>query len=141
MGSGRRPEGPHTLFLYPIYLPSVCLLPSYGMVTDICCIFQTYHNSNVPLLNYAPNVPSVCRALWLDSFVSFMTAFSLTNPLDTIKNRWPFYSSTLNMWIFMATLGFSRSGTEQTYSSTMSLWAACSLRGNSCYENRMLSSI
>ena len=28
VGSGRRPEGPHTLFLSPIYLPSVCLLPS-----------------------------------------------------------------------------------------------------------------
>ena len=29
VGSGRWPEGPHTLFLYPIYLPSVCLLPSW----------------------------------------------------------------------------------------------------------------
>ena len=33
VGSGQRPEGPHTLFLYPIYLPSVCLLPSYFFCT------------------------------------------------------------------------------------------------------------
>ena len=32
VGSGRRPEGPHTQFLYPIYLTSVCLLPSFTIV-------------------------------------------------------------------------------------------------------------
>ena len=35
VGSGRRPEGPHTLFLSPIYLPSVCLLPSLFKTTQL----------------------------------------------------------------------------------------------------------
>ena len=39
VGSGRRPEGPHTQFLYPIYLPSVCLLPSLLKV----CMVEKNH--------------------------------------------------------------------------------------------------
>ena len=35
VGSGRQPEGPHTQFLYPIYIPSVCLLPSLGLFEAI----------------------------------------------------------------------------------------------------------
>ena len=35
------------------------LLPSNFCIS---CIFQTYHNSNFPLLKYASNVPNVCRA-------------------------------------------------------------------------------
>ena len=36
---------------------------NYG-ITEICCIFQTYHDSNFPLLKYASNMPSVCHAAW-----------------------------------------------------------------------------
>ena len=35
---------------------------NYG-ITEICSIFQLYHNSNFPLQKYAWNVPSVCLAL------------------------------------------------------------------------------
>ena len=40
---------------------------NYGM-SEICSIFQLYHNSNFLLLKYASNMPNVCCALgWLAS--------------------------------------------------------------------------
>ena len=54
---------------------------NYG-ITEICSIFQLYHNSNFPLQKYACVMPNVCPALSKDDlkifeyFLSYFIYFS-----------------------------------------------------------------